>query len=201
MSAIYPHLEVLGPRIVARPLRELDVTAGGIIRVDTAKVPQNRAVVEKVGPGELIENRIAGYLNVNEPRADRPNVSVPIATHRPLTVQVGDVVFYQKFAGAWIVLDERERLMLMEDEIQARLPAGKVPLVEHGEDGKNDHLEGEPCLLCMKPAEDEARASLAAMRAELVSSVPSSVSGNLSSLADGMIPGVTHDIDGEKWSG
>lgn len=156
MSDIYAHLEVLGPRLVARPLRELDVTAGGIIRVDTAKVPQNRAVVEKIGPGQQLDDLLLG------------SKGQPITYLRPMTVEVGDVVFYQKFAGAWIVLDERERLMLVEDEIQARLPADKVRLVDHGDDGANDHLEGEPCLICMQPAEEEARASLAAMRAELV---------------------------------
>jgi hypothetical protein len=69
-------------------------------------------------------------------------------------------VFFQKFAGAYIVLDERERLMLMEEEIQARIPAYRFTLVHHEEGDVHDHLEGEPCLICLQKADEGAKARL-----------------------------------------
>jgi chaperonin GroES len=142
----YEQLEILGPRVLARVLPVLDITEGGLVRPDVTRVPQNRAVVEKIGPGTLTD---AGQL-----------IPMPFA--------VGDVVFYQKFAGFWLELAGKERLMLMAEEIQARLPASVVTIVTHT--GENEHLEGEPCLICMKPEQDAARERLAQMRAELVAS-------------------------------
>lgn len=152
-SPIYENLEVLGPRVLARPLSELDVTRGGIVRPDSAKVPQNRAVVEKVGPGEQVDGQL-----------------------RALPFQPGDVVFYQKFAGAWIVLDERERLMLHADEIQARMPAERVKLLRHGDDERCEHLEGESCLICLELLNQQSKARLEAQRAEMVSGASNSAS-------------------------
>jgi chaperonin GroES len=143
---IYDDLELLGPRVLARPLSDLDVTKGGIVRPDSAKHQQNRALVEKVGPGDTKDDgRIV-----------------------PLPFAVGDVVFYQKYAGAWIVLDEQERLMLMGEEIQARLPVDRVRLVHHDNDATKDHLEGEACLICFQQADSEAKTNLATMREEFV---------------------------------
>jgi chaperonin GroES len=145
MPDIYETLEVIGGRVVARPLRELDLDKSGLYLPDTARMPQNRAIVEKVGPGA---------------RDDRGVVF-------PMPFSPGDVVFYQKFAGAWIYLAGVERLMLMEEEIQARIPGHMVRLVHHGED-KDDHLAGEPCGICI--AAENARASkhLEQMREALV---------------------------------
>lgn len=145
MASVYEHLELLGPRVLVRPLAELDVTKGGIVRPESAKLQQNRAVVEKVGLGTEHDD----------------------GTMTPLPFRVGDVVFYQKFAGAYVELDERERLMLMADEIQARLPVDVVRLVRHTEND-SEHLEGESCLICLGPQESLAKANLASMREERV---------------------------------
>ena len=144
-ESIYSQLQLIGPRVLVRPLCELDVTDGGIVIPDTAKIPQNRAVVEKVGPGLELEN---GSL-------------------KPLVFAPGDVVFYQKFAGAWLMLAGKERLMLMSDEIQARLPADVVTLVTHPEGEQHEHLEGEACLICSKRRDSESKANLEAMREEM----------------------------------
>lgn len=139
---IYETLEVMGPRVVARPLSELDLSNSGLLVLpDTARMPQNRALVEKVGPG------------------DPDSGPIPFA--------VGDVVFYQKFAGAWIYLAGRERLMLMAEEIQARIPAVMAQIVDHGDDGSKDHLTGEPCQICQGVENEAAKQRLVALREEM----------------------------------
>lgn len=153
MSHIYDYIELLGPRVLVRPLPELEFMADGLlVRPDATRATQNRAVVEKVGPGELVE----GDHSVS-------------GTYRAVPIHEGDLVFYQKFAGTFITLGERERLMLLEDEVQGRVPAAYVQLVAHTADQAADverrvralspegqgptlsateHLEGEPCLIC-----------------------------------------------------
>jgi len=143
---IYARLELLGPRVLVRPLTELDTTKGGLVIPDNARLQQNRAIVEKVGPGRELET---GAI-------------------QPLVFAVGDVVFYQKFAGAWVTLAQVDRLMLMDEEIQARIPADQVTLVHHDGDDTQDHLEGEPCLICLRTTDLVAKASLAQMREELL---------------------------------
>lgn len=155
MGKIYDHLELIGARLLVRPLPDLDVTQGGIVLPDTGRHQQNRAVVEKIGPGELVDDH--GHF-------DAETGFIP--GRRPLTVAVGDLVLYQKFAGTWVILDERERLMLLEDEIQGRVPADKFTLITH--DDVNEHLEGEPCLICSAPKEQAARENLERMRESLV---------------------------------
>src|SRR5262249_41271502 len=135
--------------------------------------------------------------------------------YRSMTVNVGDVVFYQKFAGTWVQLAGREVLMLLEDEVQARLPAGTVTVVSHTDEVAQDlerrlralepergislsafeHLEGEPCLICSTLATIEtreaeatsAKANLEAMRAEFVQSTRTTAPN-----ADEGIPGVLY---------
>lgn len=153
MGTIYDHLELVGPRLLVRPLPDLGVTQSGLVLPDSGIHQQNRAIVEKVGPGELLEGPIAD-------------------TRRPMTIAIGDLVLYQKFAGTWVILDEMKRLMLLEDEVQGRVPADTFTLVRHDDD--NEHLEGEPCLTCLAPIQEAknaaARADLEEQRRALVAS-------------------------------
>jgi chaperonin GroES len=154
MGKIYDHLELIGARLIVRPLPDLDLTQGGIVLPDTGRHTQNRAIVEKVGPGELVDGPV--------PTREGDRIAV---ARKPMTVAVGDLVLYQKYAGTWVILDELERLMLLEDEVQGRVPAAKFTLITHDD---SEHLEGEPCLICSAPKEQAAKANLAALRQELV---------------------------------
>src|SRR5256885_7594908 len=111
MGRVYDHIELIGPRVLVRPLPDLEFTADGLlVNPDSARHTQNRAVVEKVGPGELLTDGKA---------------------RRGMPFSAGDLVFYQKFAGTYVVLDDVERLMLLEDEIQGRVPDTFVHLIAH----------------------------------------------------------------------
>lgn len=164
MGKIYDELELIGPRVLVRPLPDLGVTQSGLVLPDTGIHQQNRAIVEKVGPGELVDREIIGRWRDQNPDT--------VETRRSMTLQVGDLVLYQKFAGTWVILDEHRRLMLLEDEVQGRVPAAKFTLVRHDDD--NEHLEGEPCLTCLAPIQEAknaaAREDLDRQRAELVAS-------------------------------
>lgn len=142
MGKIYDHLELIGARLLVRPLPDLDVTAGGIVIPDQSRHQQNRAIVEKVGPGELITDHgdldSHGYL------------------FRPMGLAPGDMVLYQKFAGTWVTLDRVERLMLLQDEVQAFVHGENLTLVTHIE---SEHLEGEPCQICSAAANAVANAA------------------------------------------
>lgn len=187
MGRIYDTLELLGPRLLVRPLPDVEFTMSGrLVKPDSARQVQNRGIVEKVGPGEFIRQ------------------TDTIHEFKDMTVEVGDLVCYQKYAGTWVVLDELDRLMLMEDEVQARIKAADVGLVSHASEQADDlerriraiepernlsisateHLTGEPCLICLESAtidqrEETARtakANLEAMRAELVHGAAPSIS-------------------------
>lgn len=163
MGKIYEHLELLGPRVLVRPLPDLGVTQGGLVLPDTGLHQQNRAIVEKVGPGDIVEG-----VKDRHP-FDTLNKNPIVPARRAMSLSVGDLVLYQKFAGTWVVLDEQTRLMLLEDEVQGFVPAAKFTLVRHDD---SEHLEGEPCLICLAPIQDaknaSARADLDRQRAELV---------------------------------
>jgi len=158
MGRVYDHIELIGPRVLVRPLPDLEFMADGLlVKPDSARHTQNRAVVEKVGPGELLTDGKA---------------------RRGMPFGAGDLVFYQKFAGTYVTLDDVDRLMLLEDEIQGRVPATFVKLIAHTHADATDierrvraldadgtgptftateHLEGEPCLMCHEMATLEER--------------------------------------------
>lgn len=172
---LYDRLELLGPRVLVRPLPDLGFTPSGLVKPDSARNEQNRGIVEKAGPGRLERDAVI-----------------------PIDLGVGDLVFYQRYAGTWVTLDDHERLMLMEDEVQARIVAAHVTPVVHTRDEaaalqarvraldptsqlsltETEHLEGEPCLICFELAtiaerEQAAKAAweaLAQERAALVAS-------------------------------
>jgi co-chaperonin GroES (HSP10) len=107
--------------------------------------PQFRGVVEKVSPGGDTE------------------------------LQPGDVVFFQKHAGALMAIGSVERVLFNDPELQARLPAGSFELVVH-ENGK-EHLVGEVCSTCRRVTEGEAKKNIEAMREALVQGAVADATG------------------------
>jgi chaperonin GroES len=82
----------LHDRVIVKPAKAEDKTAGGIIIPDTAKEKPQRGTVIAAGPGKKDE---------------------------PVTVKVGDTVLYGKYSGTEIQLDGDDLLIMRESDILA----------------------------------------------------------------------------------
>lgn len=80
----------ISDRVVVKPAQAEEKTKGGIIIPDTAKEQPQRGEVVAVGPGK------DGNL---------------------MTVKVGDVVLYGKYAGQNVELDGVDYLIMREDDV------------------------------------------------------------------------------------
>jgi chaperonin GroES len=83
-------MKPINDRVVVKPAEAEEKTKGGIIIPDTAKEKPQRGEVIAVGPGK------DGNL---------------------MTVQVGDVVLYGKYAGQEINIKGHDYLIMREDDI------------------------------------------------------------------------------------
>ena len=79
-------------RVIVKPAKAEEKTAGGIIIPDTAKEKPQRGTVIAAGPGKKDE---------------------------PVTVKVGDTVLYGKYSGTEIQLDGDDLLIMRESDILA----------------------------------------------------------------------------------
>ncbi len=86
------NVKPLADRVLIQPAAAEQKTAGGFIIPDTAKEKPQRGTVVAVGPGKKDE---------------------------PLTVKVGDVVLYGKYAGTEISVDGNDYLIMRESDIVA----------------------------------------------------------------------------------
>jgi chaperonin GroES len=82
----------LHDRVIVRPAKAEEKTAGGIIIPDTAKEKPQRGIVIAAGPGKKDE---------------------------PVTVKVGDTVLYGKYSGTEIQLEGDDLLIMRESDILA----------------------------------------------------------------------------------
>ena len=91
-------LQPLADRIIVKPIQREEVTKGGIFLPDTAKEKPQEGEVVAVGPGRLSEDgkRIA------------------------MDVKVGDRVFYTKYGGTEIRIEDEEVVILRESDILAK---------------------------------------------------------------------------------
>ncbi len=85
-------IKPLADRVLVEPAEAEQKTAGGIIIPDTAKEKPQKGVVVAVGPGKKDE---------------------------PMTVKVGDVVLYGKYAGTELQLEGNTYLIMKESDIYA----------------------------------------------------------------------------------
>ena len=86
------NIKPLSDRVLIEPLPAEKTTASGLIIPDSAKEKQQKGTVVAVGKGLKDE---------------------------PMTVKVGDTVLYGKYAGAELVLDSKDYLMMRESDILA----------------------------------------------------------------------------------
>lgn len=144
-------LKLRGPRVLVRQLSAISMTSSGLfLPGNQHEDVHHRGEVERVGPGERL----------------------PDGTVRPVQdLDEGDLVYFAKFAGTQLVLDGQVRLLLLEDEIQGAVDATEFSIVRHPDEAEADHLEGEPCAICLRPLmearEAAARQELEAERERL----------------------------------
>jgi len=90
-------LQPLGDKIIVKPLEEKEVTKGGIVLPQTSKEKPEKGEVIAVGPGKLLENgKRAG-----------------------LSVKVGDKVVFKKYGPDEIKIEDKEYLIISEEDILA----------------------------------------------------------------------------------
>ncbi|NVO02021.1 MAG: co-chaperone GroES [Bacteroidetes bacterium] len=85
-------IKPLADRVLIEPAQAEEKTAGGIIIPDTAKEKPQRGTVIAVGAGKKDE---------------------------PMTVKVGNVVLYGKYAGTEISIEGKDYLIMKESDIYA----------------------------------------------------------------------------------
>jgi len=85
----------LGDRILVEVLEAEEITKGGIVLPDSAKEKPQQAKVTAVGKGKVSED---GKVI-------------------PLEVKEGDVILFGKYSGTELKIDDRNLLMLKEDDI------------------------------------------------------------------------------------
>ena len=90
-------LQPLGDRVVVERDESEDVTAGGIVLPDTAKDKPARGTIVSVGDGRLLED----------------------GTRAPFQVKVGDHVWFSLYAGEVFEMDDRELVLMREEDILA----------------------------------------------------------------------------------
>ncbi len=83
-------MKPINDRVVVKPAPAEEKTKGGLIIPDTAKEKPQRGEVVAVGPGK---------------------------TDSPMTVSVGDIVLYGKYAGQELQHEGHDYLIMREDDI------------------------------------------------------------------------------------
>ena len=90
-------VQPLGDRILVEVLEAKDKTKGGIVLPETAKEKPQEAKVIAVGKGKVSE--------------DGKDI--------PLEVKAGDKILFGKYTGTEIIVDEKEYLILKEEDVLA----------------------------------------------------------------------------------
>ncbi|MCK9222431.1 MAG: co-chaperone GroES [Limnochordia bacterium] len=91
------NLKPLADRVVVQPLEAEEKTKSGIVIPDTAKEKPQEAKVVAVGPGAYDEE----------------------GNRKPMSVNVGDVVIFGKYAGTEVKVDGEKYLILRESDLLA----------------------------------------------------------------------------------
>ncbi|MBI1357968.1 MAG: co-chaperone GroES [Acidobacteria bacterium] len=90
--------------VVERTEKKEQKSLGGIIIPDSAKEKPQEAVVIAVGPGKLDDD----------------------GKRQPMDVKVGDRVLIGKYAGSEVKIDNKEVVILTEDEVLAVIGDGSA---------------------------------------------------------------------------
>ena len=88
----------LHDRVIVKRIQEEEKSAGGIIIPDTAKEKPQEGKVVAVGPGKQEDGKVI-----------------------PLGVKAGDKILFGKYSGSEVKLDDKEYLIMREDDVLAIL--------------------------------------------------------------------------------
>jgi len=83
--------------VIVERLLEDEKTAGGIIIPETAKEKPQKGKIVAVGKGKVAED----------------------GSIRPLDLKAGDTVLFGKYAGTEVKIDNKDRLIMREDDVLA----------------------------------------------------------------------------------
>jgi len=92
-------LKPLGDRLIVKPSKADEKTAGGIVLPDTAKEKPQQGEVLATGPGKLLEN---GKVV-------------------PMEVNVGETIYYAKYGGTEVKIGGEDFVILRQDDVLAVL--------------------------------------------------------------------------------
>ena len=87
----------LDDRVVVEPVEAEETTAGGIVLPDTAKEKPQEGKVVAVGKGRVADD----------------------GKQLPLETKVGDKILYGKYSGTEVNIDEKEYLIVKEEDVLA----------------------------------------------------------------------------------
>jgi len=87
----------LDDRVLVKQSEAEQITAGGIVLPDSAKEKPQQGKVVAVGPGKAMDSGSRGEMSLT----------------------VGDEVFYGKYAGTQIKIDDEEYVILRESDVLA----------------------------------------------------------------------------------
>ena len=94
-----PKIRPLGDRLVVEPQEQETTTKGGIVLPGTAEKDKPiRGKVVAIGNGKYIDGTV-----------------------QPLQVKVGDSILFGKYAGTSVKLDEKELLVMREEDVMGVL--------------------------------------------------------------------------------
>jgi chaperonin GroES len=85
----------LGDRVIVKPIEEKETKRGNIIIPETAKEKPQQGEIIAAGKGKMTED---GKL-------------------LPMDVKVGDRILYGKYSGTEIKIDDKEHLIMHQDDI------------------------------------------------------------------------------------
>jgi chaperonin GroES len=91
------NLKPLDDRVVVKQGAAEERTAGGIVLPDTAKEKPQRGTVVAAGPGKMLDSGKRGALSI----------------------KVGDEVFYAKYSGSDVEINNEKYVILRETDVLA----------------------------------------------------------------------------------
>src|SRR5919106_5765678 len=93
------NVKPLGDRVLVQPIEEQEVKRGGIIIPDTAKEKPQEGKVVAVGTGKVTDD----------------------GKRLGLDVKVGDAILFGKYSGSEVKVDDKDYLIMREEDILAIL--------------------------------------------------------------------------------
>lgn len=141
-------LRLLHDYLAVRPLAVSSRNAGGALFIpDSAgsRERSQRGIVLAVGAGEFTDHGM----------------------RMPMSINIGDLVFFGKYAGTEEDFGGDTLLIMRETECRASVPVGLFQVVTH-DNPKLDHLVEDYCDACHGDPDAEARVRLEEDRAKLV---------------------------------